>query len=78
MEAPGRILAAWGGVYLLSLLVLLVAYGLRARRPWVLLLWALLWLLPLPEAHPEGKALLVQGNINPLRKFQGSWTRRST
>ena len=71
VEAPGRILAAWGGVYLLSLLVLLVAYGLRARRPWVLLLWALLWLLPLPEAHPEGKALLVQGNINPLRKFQG-------
>ena len=67
----GRVLAAWGGVYLLSLLVLLVAYGLRARRPWVLLLWALLWLLPLPEAHPEGKALLVQGNINPLRKFQG-------
>ncbi|MGC8967019.1 MAG: apolipoprotein N-acyltransferase [Thermus sp.] len=71
VEAPGRVLAALGGVYLLSLLVLLVAYGLRARGLWVLLPWALLWLLPLPEAKPEGKALLVQGNINPLRKFQG-------
>lgn len=71
VEAPGRVLAAWGGVYLLSLLVLLTAWGLWAKRFWVLLLWALLWLLPLPEAHPEGKALLVQGNINPLRKFQG-------
>ncbi len=71
VEAPGRVLAAWGGVYLLSLLVLLFAWGLRARRLWVLLPWALLWLLPLPPAKPEAKALLVQGNINPLRKFQG-------
>jgi apolipoprotein N-acyltransferase len=71
LEAPGRLLAAWGGIYLLSLLVLLFAWGLE-RRSWSFLLpWALLWLLPLPEARPEGMALLVQGNINPLRKFQG-------
>lgn len=71
VEAPGRVLAAWGGVYLLSLLVLLLAWGLRERRYWVLLPWAALWLLPLPPAAGEGKALLVQGNINPLSKVQG-------
>ena len=71
LEAPGRVLAAWGGVYLLSLLVLLFAWGLERRRWYLLLPWALLWLLPLPEARPQQEALLVQGNINPLRKFQG-------
>lgn len=71
LEAPGRVLAAWGGVYLLSLLVLLFAWGLRERRWYLLLPWGLLWLLPLPEARPQHQALLVQGNINPLRKFQG-------
>jgi apolipoprotein N-acyltransferase len=71
VEAPGRVLAAWGGVYLLSLLVLLLAWGLRAGRYWLLLPWALLWLLPLPLAEAPEKALLVQGNINPLAKVQG-------
>ncbi|WP_026175135.1 apolipoprotein N-acyltransferase [Thermus igniterrae] len=71
VEAPGRVLAAWGGVYLLSLLVLLLAWGLRAGRYWLLLPWALLWLLPLPPAEAPEKALLVQGNINPLAKVQG-------
>ncbi|WP_353512449.1 apolipoprotein N-acyltransferase [Thermus sp. LT1-2-5] len=71
VEAPGRVLASLGGVYLLSLLVLLAAYGLAQRRLWVLLPWALLWLLPLPEAKATQKALLVQGNLNPLAKVQG-------
>ncbi len=71
LEAPGRVLAALGGVYLLSLLVLLFAWGFSAGRWFLLLPWALLWLLPLPEARPQEEALLVQGNINPLRKFQG-------
>lgn len=71
VEAPGRVLAAWGGVYLLSLLALLVAWGLRERRYWVLLPWGVLWLFPLPpEGGPE-RALLVQGNVNPLAKVQG-------
>lgn len=71
VEAPGRVLAAWGGVYLLSLFALLVAWGLRERRYWILLPWGVLWLLPLPpEAGPE-RALLVQGNVNPLAKVQG-------
>ncbi len=70
LEAPGRLLAAYGGVYLLSLLVLLFAWGLG--RSWAFLpLWALLWLWPLPPSPHEGKALLVQGNINPLRKTLG-------
>ncbi|GAA6734277.1 apolipoprotein N-acyltransferase [Thermus oshimai] len=72
LEAPGRLLAALGGVYLLSLLVLLVALGLRGRFYAVLLPWALLWLFPLPPVSlPQEKALLVQGNVNPLRKAQG-------
>ncbi|WP_198665546.1 apolipoprotein N-acyltransferase [Thermus sediminis] len=71
LEAPGRVLAALGGVYLLSLLVLLFAWGLSRGRWYLLLPWGLLWLLPLPEARGEAQALLVQGNINPLRKFQG-------
>jgi apolipoprotein N-acyltransferase len=75
-EAPGRVLAAWGGVYLLSLLVLLAAYGLAHRRPWVLLPWALLWLWPLPQVEGEEKGLLVQGNLNPLAKVQGELDER--
>ncbi|MCS6868341.1 apolipoprotein N-acyltransferase [Thermus sp.] len=71
LEAPGRVLAAWGGVYLLSLLVLLLALGLSQRRYWLLLPWALLWLWPLPEAPAPERALLVQGNVNPLAKVQG-------
>lgn len=73
LEAPGRLLAALGGVYLLSLWVLLVGYLLWARR-WglALLLWLPLWLLPLPPAEPPTeRALLVQGNINPLGKALG-------
>lgn len=73
VEAPGRVLAAWGGVYLLSLLVLLLALALRGPRlrPWALALWALLWLLPLPRAGGDRVALLVQGNVNPLEKTLG-------
>ncbi len=73
LEAPGRLLAALGGVYLLSLWVLGVAYLLWARR-WglALLLWLPLWALPLPPAEPPShRALLVQGNVNPLRKALG-------
>lgn len=71
VEAPGRLLAALGGVYLLSLLVLLFAWGFQ-RRLWALLLpWGVLWLLPLPGAAGEERALLVQGNINPLQKVHG-------
>ncbi|MFN4071590.1 MAG: apolipoprotein N-acyltransferase, partial [Thermus caldifontis] len=61
VEAPGRVLAAWGGVYLLSLLVLLLAWGLRERRYWLLLPWGALWLLPLPPVTGGERALLVQG-----------------
>ncbi|WP_243027754.1 apolipoprotein N-acyltransferase [Thermus albus] len=71
VEAPGRVLAAWGGVYLLSLLVLLFAWGFREGRYWLVLPWAVLWLFPLPPLRGEEKALLVQGNINPLAKVQG-------
>ncbi|WP_114312999.1 apolipoprotein N-acyltransferase [Thermus caldifontis] len=71
VEAPGRVLAAWGGVYLLSLLVLLLAWGMRERRYWLLLPWGALWLLPLPPVTGGERALLVQGNINPLAKVQG-------
>jgi len=51
--APGRWLAAMGGVYLLSLVVLLVAYVLGQRRYWVAIPWVLLWVLPLPPAQPH-------------------------
>ncbi|MCL6526378.1 MAG: apolipoprotein N-acyltransferase [Thermaceae bacterium] len=71
VEAPGRMLAATGGVYLLSLLVLGVAYGLSRRQYWVLALWAALWLWLLPQATPDQEALIVQGAINPLQKLQG-------
>lgn len=71
VEAPGRMLAAIGGVYLLSLLVLGVAYGLSRRQYWVLAVWAALWLWPLPQATPNQTALVVQGAINPLQKLQG-------
>lgn len=71
VEAPGRVLAAWGGVYLLSLVILLLAWGLARGRYWLLVPWALLWLLPLPPAPGKAQALLVQGNVNPLAKVGG-------
>ncbi len=89
VDAPGRVLASLGGVYLLSLLVLGVALGLytasrRLRADPVVfsapalgllglcVLWVGLWVLPLPPAQGDEKALLVQGNINPLRKLEGA------
>lgn len=33
--------------------------------------WAVLWVMPLPAAQGNEQALLVQGNINPLRKLEG-------
>jgi apolipoprotein N-acyltransferase len=79
VDAPGRVLSSVGGVYLLSLLVLGVSLGLfyswqLQRAPalvGVLLLWMGLWTMPLPVAQGSQKALLVQGNINPLRKLEG-------
>lgn len=88
-DAPGRVLASLGGVYLLSLVVLGVAFGLHAA--WqrlradpvvfsapalglagLVLGWVGLWILPLPALQADQKALLVQGNINPLRKLEGA------
>ena len=69
--APGRMLAAIGGVPLLTLVVLLTAWGLKNGRYWVLLPWALLWLIPLPKAEPTKTALLVQGAVDPLSKARG-------
>ena len=88
VDAPGRVLAGLGGVYLLSLLVLAVALGLYYAWPrlqkervifstpalgvlGVLLFWVGLWVMPLPATQGSEKALLVQGNINPLRKLEG-------
>ncbi|MCS7068313.1 MAG: apolipoprotein N-acyltransferase [Meiothermus sp.] len=88
VDAPGRVLSSLGGVYLLSLLVLLVAVALyytgsrlmQERVVFstyslgllgVLLLWVGLWVLPLPPTQGSATALLVQGNINPLRKLEG-------
>jgi apolipoprotein N-acyltransferase len=88
VDAPGRMLASVGGVYLLSLLVLAVALGLfytwqglRMERVifsapalgvvGILLFWIGLWAMPLPAAQGSENALLVQGNINPLRKLEG-------
>lgn len=70
--APGRMLAALGGVPLLTLVVLLVAWSLKEGRYWALVPWALLWLLPLPQAEPTKTALLIQGAVNPLEKIQGA------
>ncbi len=70
-DAPGRVLAALGGVWLLSLVVLLTAWGLERRRWWVLVPWAALWALPLPAPEPSQTALLVQGALNPLDKALG-------
>lgn len=88
-EAPGRVLASLGGVYLLSLVVLGMAVGVHAA--WqrlradpvvfsapalglagLVLGWVGLWNLPLPALQASEKALLVQGNINPLRKLEGA------
>lgn len=70
-EAPGRLLAAVGGVHLLTLVVLLTGYALFRRRYLALAFWALLWWLPLPQAVTSEQALLVQGAIDPLAKVQG-------
>ena len=69
--APGRMLAALGGVPLLTLVVLLTAWALKKGRYWVLIPWALLWLIPLPQAEANETALLVQGAVDPLAKVQG-------
>lgn len=71
VEAPGRMLASLGGVFLLSLVVLLVAYGLSRRQYWVLGVWLLLWIWPLPASPPSQTALLVQGDIDPYQKATG-------
>lgn len=88
VDAPGRVLASVGGVYLLSLLVLAAALGLyyywqrlRYERvvfsssalglAGVLLIWVGLWTAPLPPVQGSEKVLLVQGNINPMRKLEG-------
>ncbi len=88
VDAPGRVLSSVGGVYLLSLLVLVVALGLffgwrgLQKEPGIfstpalsmvgiLLFWVGLWLMPLPAVQGSEKALLVQGNINPLQKLEG-------
>lgn len=88
VDAPGRMLASLGGVYLLSLIVLLVAYFAgQFGREWLanpaifspastgllltLLVWAGLWLFPLPTPRGDQTALMVQGNINPLQKLRG-------
>jgi apolipoprotein N-acyltransferase len=71
--APGRMLAAVGGVPLLTLVVLAVAWQLKRGVYWPLALWALLWLVPLPASRPAGHtAILVQGAIDPLAKVQGA------
>jgi len=70
--APGRMLAALGGTPLLTLVVLLTAWGLKNGRYWLLLPWALLWLFPLPQVATTETALLVQGSVNPLAKIQGA------
>jgi apolipoprotein N-acyltransferase len=89
VDAPGRLLASLGGVYLLSLVVMGVALCVyaawqRLRKDPVVfslpalglfglgLFWLGLWVMPLPSAQGSQKALLVQGNINPLRKLEGA------
>lgn len=78
VDAPGRILASVGGVFLLSLVVGLTAYALQQRRYGWLALWLGLWLLPLPTATPTHTALLVQGNIDPVQKAIGEASPEST
>jgi len=75
-HAPGRMLAALGGVSLLTLVVLLVAWQVKEGRYWPLLVWAALWLAPLPQAEGGQTALLVQGAIDPLEKVQGEFSLR--
>ncbi|AWR88165.1 MULTISPECIES: apolipoprotein N-acyltransferase [Thermaceae] len=72
VEAPGRVLAGLGGVYLLSLVVLGFAVALGRQRYWLLAGWALLWVLPLPPADPDRYALIVQGAVPPLDKLRGT------
>ena len=70
--SPARMLAALGGVGLLSLLVLLTAWALYRGRYWVLIPWAIAWLTPLPRPQPQRSAILVQGALNPLAKVRGA------
>jgi apolipoprotein N-acyltransferase len=37
----------------------------------LVIFWVGLWVMPLPAAQGNEQALLVQGNINPLRKLEG-------
>ena len=67
----GRLLAALVGVRGLSLLALAAGYALARGRPLPALLWALLWLLPLPPAPAESRALIVQAALDPLAKAAG-------
>lgn len=71
VDAPGRVLASLGGVYLLSLVVLLTALALSGRMYWAGAVWALLWLVPLPLPEGDQTALLAQANIDPRKKFEG-------
>jgi len=75
-DAPGRLLAAAGGVHLLTLVVFLTAYAVARGRYLALVPWALLWLLPLPQVPAREQALLVQGAIDPLAKVQGADSKR--
>ncbi len=65
VEAPGRVLAAWGGVYLLSLLVLLVAWGLRARRPWASSPGPSSGSFPSPRPGPRERPSWSRGTSTP-------------
>ena len=72
VDSPGRILAALGGIWLCSLVVLGTGYALANKRWAWAVPWVLLWVLPLPPANPQQTALLIQGNIDPLKKVYGS------
>ncbi len=71
-DAPGRMLAAVGGVHLLTFTVMLVAYALYRGRYLVIIPWVVLWLLPLPQVSGGEQVLLVQGAIDPLHKLRGA------
>ena len=70
--APGRPVAGWLGLLGLSLLALLVGYGLFHRRYWVLLPWLFLWFWPFwPKPPADQQALVVQAAVDPLAKAAG-------
>ncbi|WP_036218472.1 apolipoprotein N-acyltransferase [Calidithermus chliarophilus] len=71
IDAPGRVLATLGGVFLLTLIVLLMAWAVARKQYWALAAWAFFWVMPLPSEAPQHQALLVQGNVDPLRKRMG-------